>query len=469
MTLIDVSILNVALPSIQHGLGATNADIQWVLSGFALTFGIGLVTAGRAGDLFGRGGLFIIGVAIFTATSTWAGLAAGPLMLNIARAVQGLAAGLISPQVIGIVQDYFRGAERGRAFGVFGAVVGGSVAAGPVLGGVIINVFGTEHGWRWIFFVNIPVGVLAIVLAVLWIPRPLLRRSPPDESGGHGRRHDLDPVGAVLLGLAVLAIMLPFVESRSNDWSWFALPLGVLILIGWLAWERSYRARGRSPMVDLRIFRVRSFATGSAVMGLWFLGMTSIWVLINLYFQEGLHHSALASGLVGLPSAICNGVAALVAGKLVGTYGRAVVIAAVYIGIAGVGLTMLVVWLRSTGSVSEWWMLGSLTVIGISQGSVVGPNQALTLADVPLDYAGSSGGVMQTVQRIATAVGIAVVTAITFTVLGDHVSNWPAAFNVGMGVIAVIMVLTLLVAYVDLRQRHGRVGLDGPVGEGASA
>src|SRR5690625_7779463 len=124
MSLVDVSIVNVALPSIQQGLGASNSDLQWVFSALALCFGVGLVTAGRAGDLFGRGGLFVIGVALFTGVSMWAGLAGSPLELNVARALQGVAAGLISPQVIGVVQVYFRGAERGRAFGIFGAVEG---------------------------------------------------------------------------------------------------------------------------------------------------------------------------------------------------------------------------------------------------------------------------------------------------------------------------------------------------------
>lgn len=451
MALVDVSIVNVALPSIQHGLGASNSDIQWVLSGFALTFGVGLVTAGRAGDLFGRGGLFVIGVALFTLTSMWAGMAATPLALNLARAVQGLGGGLISPQVIGIVQDYFRGAERGRAFGIFGAVVGVSVAAGPVLGGLIISIAGAEHGWRWIFFVNVPVGIAAIALSLAWIPKPLLRRSNRADQRAPAQSRDLDPLGAILLGLAVVAILFPFVESGASGLAWLVLPAGLLLLVAWLAWERRYRARGRSPMVDLQIFRVKSFAYGTIVMGLWFLGMTSIWVLISLYFQEGLGHSPLAAGLVGLPSAICNGCAALVSGRLVGKYGRKVVIGAVYIGIAGALITAGVVWLQWLGVVSEWWLLASLVVVGVSQGSVVGPNQTLTLTDVPLEYAGSSGGVVQTVQRVATAVGIALVTAIAFSVLGA--ANWSAAFIVGFGVIIVIMAITLIPAHVDLRRR----------------
>lgn len=175
MALIDVSIVNVALPSIREGLGASESDLQWVLSGYALTFGVVLVAAGRAGDIYGRGLLFMTGVMVFTGASAWAGLASDPLWLNIARAAQGVGSGLISPQAVGMIQQFFRGAERGRAFGVFGAVVGVSVAVGPVLGGLLIHLFGVVHGWRWVFFVNIPFGVLAIALALVWFPRPLLR------------------------------------------------------------------------------------------------------------------------------------------------------------------------------------------------------------------------------------------------------------------------------------------------------
>ena len=170
MSLLAVSIVNVVLPSIQQGLGATESDLQWVLSGYALTFGIVLVAAGRSGDLLGRGPLFIIGVAIFTLSSVAAGLAPNPLSLNIARFVQGLGSGLLNPQVVGMIQQYFRGAERGRAYGALGSVVGVSVAVGPVLGGVIIQLVGVTEGWRWTFLVNIPFGILAIILAVRWFP-----------------------------------------------------------------------------------------------------------------------------------------------------------------------------------------------------------------------------------------------------------------------------------------------------------
>jgi len=451
MSLVSVSIVNVALPSIQASLGATSSELQWVLSGYALTFGVGLVSAGRAGDIFGRGPLFIAGVALFTVSSIVAGFSPDPLSLNIARAFQGIGSGLLSPQAVGMIQHYFRGAERARAFGFFGAAVGVSVAVGPLIGGLLIQAAGAEQGWRWTFFVNVPVGIIGIILAFLWIPKPLVNRHRDDAEFLPAASRDLDPIGAVLLGLAVLAVLLPFVEAESHGLVWISLPVGVGILLTWLWWERRYKRLGRSPMVDLAIFRTRSFANGSLLITLYFMGVTSVWVLVALYMQDGLGHSALESGLVGLPSSVLSIFAALWGGRNVVRYGRKVVIGGMYSAILGLVLSIGVVWLHSAGLASEWWLLLSLSFVGIAQGSVISPNQALTLAEVPLQYAGSSGGIMQTGQRIGTSVGIAVITALAFGVLGA--SNWSVAFNVGFVAIIVIVTLALAVAYADLRNR----------------
>ncbi|WP_026534953.1 MFS transporter [Arthrobacter sp. H14] len=446
MSLVGVSIVNVALPSIQQGLGATQSDIQWVLSGYALTFGVVLVAAGRAGDILGRGPLFIAGVSVFTLSSIAAGLAPDPLSLNIARFVQGVGSGLLNPQAVGMIQQYFRGAERGRAFGYFGTVVGLSVAVGPLLGGLLIELGGVENGWRWTFLVNVPVGILAIVLALRWFPRPL-------RAGRMGsRRRDLDPIGALLLGLAVLTVLLPFVETDSSAWIWALLPASGLLVLLWALWERRYKARGRSPMVDLAIFRTASFSNGALLVSLYFTGMTSIFVLIALYFQEGLGHSALESGAVGVPSAILGAIAANWGGKVVMRFGRKLVIGGMFCALAGLALSILVIQLAAAGMISEWWLLASLGLVGVGQGAVITPNQTLTLADVPLEYAGSSGGIMQTGQRIGTSVGIAMITAVAFAVLG--MSNWPQAITAGFIVIGAVILLALVVAFHDLHRRQ---------------
>ncbi len=455
MTLVGVSIVNVAIPSIQHDLNASLSDMQWVLSGYALTFGIVLVAAGRAGDIMGRGGIFLLGVGIFTAASVAAGLAPDATWLNMARLAQGLGSGLLNPQGLGMIQHHFRGDARGLAFGYLGTAVGVSVAIGPVLGGFLIEMAGPELGWRLTFLVNVPIGIIAIVLGLLWFPRPLIRfapKLPSERSGGAWHRlRSLDPVGSGLLGLAVLAILFPFVESRNSALTWLLFPFGLVLGYFWVKWEQRYALRGGTPMVDLKIFSTRSFTNGTIIMTLYFLGMTSIWVLVALYVQEGNGNTALESGLIGVPAALLSAYASDWAGKRVMRYGRKIVIGGLVLAIIGLGTSIAVVQLHESGDVSVWWLLLSLSLVGLAQGSVISPNQTLTLADVPLDYAGSSGAIMQTGQRIGTSVGIAVITAAVFASLS--VSSWSTAVTVGFSLISLVILLALGVAIVDLVDR----------------
>lgn len=455
MSLVDVSIVNVALPSIQRGLGASDSDAQWVLSGYALTFGVVLVAAGRAGDLMGRGGFFILGVVVFTVASIGAGLAPNAPTLDAFRFIQGAGSGLLNPQGIGMIQQYFRGAERGRAFSFFGLVVGVAVGIGPVLGGFLIKVGGPDFGWRLNFLVNLPIGILCIILALLWFPRPLLsrlrQRSSEQGSGTAQGARSLDPVGSLLLGLAVLALLFPFVESGVSPLTWLLFPAGIALVFGWIRWERRYRASGRSPMVDLNIFSTRSFTNGSTLVTLYFMGMTSTWVLVPLYMQDGIGRTALEAGAVGIPSAFISGAASYWAGGRVVRYGRKVVIGGLFFALAGLLSSIAVVMLHAGGYVSEWWLVLTLSLVGIAQGSVISPNQTLTLADVPLAYAGSSGAIMQTGQRIGTSIGIAVITSAVFATVGA--SSWSVAISVGFGLVSVMVLLALAVGVKDLRDR----------------
>lgn len=455
MSLVGVSIVNVALPSIQHGLHASQSDIQWVLSGYALTFGVVLVSSGRAGDIMGRGGLFLIGTLIFTLSSVAAGLASDATWLNAARFVQGLGSGLLSPQGLGMIQQYFRGAERGRAFGYLGTVVGFSVAVGPVFGGLLIELGGLELGWRLTFLVNVPVGLVTIILGLLWFPRPLFFYGGND---GQATKPDisllrqLDPLGAALLGLAVLAVLFPFMESRTTPLTWLLLPAGLILAYIWVRWERRYARLGGSPMVDLNIFSISSFTNGTLIMTLYFLGTTSVWVLLALYLQLGTGRSALEAALFGVPAALLSAYAADWAGKRIMRYGRRIVIGGILLALLGLGSSVLIALLQDKGLVNIWWLVASLSFIGLAQGLVISPNQALTLADVPLSYAGSSGAIMQTGQRMGTSIGIAVITAAAFATL-EATSSWAMALMVGFGVVALVVLLALAVAIKDLRDR----------------
>lgn len=441
MALLDVSIVNVALPSIQAGLGARDADLQWVVSGYALAFGLVLVTAGRLGDARGRRPVFVAGVAGFTLASAAAGLAPTASLLVAARLVQGVAGGVLMPQVSGLIQQLFRGSERGRAFGLLGSVIGLSTAVGPTLGGILIFLGGVEHGWRFVFFVNLPVGVVTIVLALRLLPPP-----PRDR-----RRERLDPVGVVLLGTAVLLLLLPLVEERQwrSPARWLLIPLGLALLVAFYAWERRY-ARTGEPVVDPALFGRRSFAMGAVIGSLYFAGFTAIFFIFSLYLQLGLGYSALASGLSVTPFAIGSAAAAAVGGRYVSRLGRPLVAGGLVLVGVGVTSAMIAVALVPGRGVG-WATAVPLLVAGVGSGLVVTPNVTLTLSEVPVRQAGSAGGVLQTSQRLGAAVGIAAVGSTFFATLPATGGDWSLAYRHGLLVTLGFVLVSLVVTYLDIR------------------
>lgn len=467
MSLLSVSIINVVLPAIETNLQASSSALQWVLTGYALSFGVVLVAAGRAGDVFGRGQLFMIGVGLFGLASLVAGIAPGALTLNIARVFMGLGSGLLNPQVVGLMQQYFQGPQRGRAFGLMGTTVGLSVATGPVLGGAFIALFGPELGWRAAFLVNVPFAVISLILAKSWLPKsawhPIAanddsdansRATSANNSPVPKRDRDLDPVGVLLLGVGVLLVLLPFVESSVGWFIWLSLPLGLFTIWLWTRWEHRYFARGHAPMVDLNLFSIKSFSNGSIIITLYFMGVTSVWVLIAMYMQQGLGHTALAAGMIGLPAALLSAVSADVSGRFVFQIGRRLVVWGIITCLVGLLSTIGVVFLLTQGIGSEWWMLLTLCFVGAAQGMVISPNQTLTLQEVPLKYAGSAGGVLQTGQRIGTSMGLAIMTALAFAVTA--VSDWNIGMISSFAAIAIIVVIAGVVGLAEVRRGRRR-------------
>ena len=441
MTLLDVSIVNIALPSIQVSLDAREADLQWVVSGYTLAFGLVLVTAGRIGDARGRRTVFIVGVVAFTLASMVAGLAPTAHLLIAARIVQGAAGGVINPQISGLIQQLFQGAERGRAFGLLGTTIGISTAIGPTLGGFLIFLGGPDHGWRWIFFVNVPVGALAVALAIRLIPK---RRT------AHSRER-LDPVGVVLLGTAMLLLLLPLVETRELSRSVAAvlLVLGVAFLVAFLGWENRY-ARSGEPVVDPALFRRRSFRMGFLIAMLYFAGFTAIFFIFSLYLQEGLGYTAIQAGLALSPFAIGSAIAAAVGGRLVARLGRPLVAIGLLVVGGGVAAAMVTVTVVPSGSVG-WATALPLLVAGLGSGLVVTPNITLTLSDVPVRQGGSAGGVLQTSQRLGAATGIAVVGSVFFSTVASSDEDWSLAYRYGLLMTLGFVLFSLIVTVLDVR------------------
>ncbi|MEU5566388.1 MFS transporter [Micromonospora musae] len=449
MTLLDVSIVNVAVPSLDRALHASPSDLQWVLSGYALTFGLALVPAGRFGDARGRRNAFVFGIALFTITSALAGLAPSPTWLVIARLLQGAAAGIVNPQVTGVIQEMFHGPERARPFGLLGATIGISTAVGPLLGGLLIALGGESHGWRYVFFVNVPVGIVAVILGWRLLP------SRPKESVD---RHRLDPVGVILLGVGVLLVLLPLVQEQQwrTPWKWVLIPAGLLILLVFALWEHRY-ARTRQPLFDLRLFRFRSYTLGSLIALIYFGGFTAIFFIFTLFLQNGRGYSALIAGLAITPFALGSAAASAAGGRFVNRVGRPLVA----VGLLGVVLGLAGTWLALRlfpDLPAPWVTAPPLLLAGIGSGLVIAPNQTLTLSQVPVPQAGSGAGMLQTGQRIGSAAGIAAVGSAFFASLASNNGDFTTAFEHSLLVATVIIALGLVAALVDVllsrRRQH---------------
>ncbi|MEU0369772.1 MFS transporter [Streptomyces sp. NPDC006283] len=449
MTLLDVSIVNVALPSIREGLDAPEPVLQWVLSGYALAFGLLLIPGGRLGDAWGRRTVFMLGLALFTVASAACGAAQSGTWLVVARVLQGFAGGLLSPQISALIQQMFAGSERGRAFGMFGTVVAISTAVGPLIGGFLIHLAGAQDGWRWVFYVNLPIGAVCLVLA---------RRFLPDTpSAARLTLRRLDPLGVLLLGCGVLALLLPL--AQAEQWhgpeKWLLVVLALILLAYFVGWERYWQRRGEEPVLDLSLFRVRSYWLGCLLVLFYFAGFTSIFFVSTLYLQSGLHFSALMAGAAITPFAAGAGLSSHVGGRLVSRFGRPLIT---------VGLTMVAVGLAGTavavrlvpGPGVAWAMAAPLLLAGLGSGLVISPNQTLTLNRVPVGSAGSAAGTLQTGQRVGSAVGISAVGSVFFSQLGR--GDWARAYDAGLFVSVAFVAVALLISLTDVigsrRRRH---------------
>ncbi|MET8203571.1 MFS transporter [Micromonospora taraxaci] len=445
MTLLDVSIVNVAVPSIDRALHASPSDLQWVLSGYALTFGLALVPAGRFGDARGRRNAFVFGIALFTITSALAGLSTSPTWLVVTRLLQGAAAGIVNPQVIGLIQQLFRGPERARPFGLLGATIGISTAVGPLLGGLLIAIGGEEHGWRWVFFVNVPVGILAVILG--W-------RLLPGRPAGQPGWRQLDPVGVLLLGVGVVLVLLPLVQEQQweTPWKWALIPIGLAVLVVFGLWERRYEHH-HQPLFDLRLFSLQSYTLGALLALVYFGGFTAIFFIFTLFLQMGLGYSALVAGLAITPFALGSAAAAVLGGRIVNRLGRPLVAIGLFTVVVGLAATVVALRLAPDAP-APWVAAGPLLVAGIGSGLVIAPNQTITLSEVPVAQAGSGAGMLQTGQRIGAAAGIAAVGSMFFSSLSDTRGDWTTAFERSLILATGIIGLALICALIDIVRNH---------------
>ncbi|MER5640360.1 MFS transporter [Kitasatospora sp. NPDC002227] len=409
MDLVDVTIVNIAMPSIQRETGASFSQLQWITAGYALAFAVGLITGGRLGDIHGRKRLFLVGITGFTLASALCGLATGPEMLVASRVLQGGTAALMVPQVLAIIHATFPAEERGKVFGMFGAMVGLGAVLGPLLGAVLTEWDFLGLGWRPIFLVNLPIGLAGLLLGLRYVDES---RSP--------RALKLDLLGMVLATTALLMLLYPLTQGRENGWPlWgFALMAGSVPVFGlFLAYEKAKVRRDGSPLVELSLFKVRSFAAGigvqltfGVVMGIFFL----VW---TLYMQLGLGWSPLRAGLTGVPFSLAVSAAAgMSVQKLVPRFGRRVLQAGA--GVMAVGALLYLAEASYYGTaIHPWQMALPMVVMGAGMGLVVAPLTDAVLSEVPQEHAGSASGLVNTTQQLGVALGLGLSSVAFFGVV----------------------------------------------------
>jgi EmrB/QacA subfamily drug resistance transporter len=437
MDMIDVTIVNVALPSIQRDLHASATQLEWVVSGYMLAFAAALIIAGNLGDKFGRKRVFLAGAALFGLASLAAGLSGSGAELIAARIVQGAAAAAMAPQVLATFRVIFGRAERGKAFGVYGAMLGFASAIGLVLGGLLTgaNLFGWE--WRSVFYVNVPVAVAALIAGARLVP----------ETKDPGARRPF-VAGAVLLAGSLVAIVYPLLEGRQLGWPAWVWPLmaaGVagLVVLGVIEARRT--STTVAPLLRAGLFRVPAFAAGMGVQLAFFAGMQGFFIAFALWLQAGEHFSPLKAGLTAVAFSVGSFIAAPVAVPLAQKAGRRILAGGAVLMVAGIGgVALAAPHVGLNGS--PWPIVPGLVVAGAGLALLVIPLVNVVLAAVPAEVAGGASGLFSTAQQLGGALGVALLGSVFFGYLNGH--SFEAALvhtaPYAMGAFALCGVLALL-------------------------
>jgi len=441
LPMIDFFIVNVALPTIDADLRASQPLLELVVSGYATAYALLLVLGGRLGDSLGRKRLFLAGMAAFTLTSLACGLAPTAVFLVVARAAQGASAAMMVPQVLATIQAATTGEQRSRALGRYGAAGGLAAVLGQVLGGLLVSANIDSLGWRPIFLVNVPIGLAGLVLASRYVP-----------DTRHGEPAPIDTRGTLLLGLTVVALLVPLTEGRSLGWPAWTVALLLLAPLAAAAFgvtERRVERSGRTPLVPPSLLQHRSMRRGLLLALPFFAGFGAFMFCYALLVQDGLHASALTAGLGLVPMAAAFLLASLSTSRLLVRYGAKVLTAGGLLQAIGLIILAVTVW-QGWPHLAVIDLSPGLVVAGVGQGLLMSPLFGVVLSQVPAAAAGAGSGVMTTTQQTALALGVATLGSLFLALAGD-----------GTGVRAAFVVVLAVQVLVALGVAAGARGLPG--------
>jgi len=423
MAILDTFIVLVAAPAIQADLHASDGQIQLIVAGYQITYAVALITGARLGDMFGRKRLFMLGMALFTLTSVACALAPTAGVLIAARLAQGLSAALMFPQVFSMIQVLIPAQQRHRAFGALGSVIGVSTVIGQLVGGLLIaaNLFGTT--WRPVFWVNVPIGLVTLVLAARLVPET---RAPQARS--------LDLRGLAVLTVALFLLVVPLVEGREAGWpawTWASLVGSAAAFALLVVVERQVERAGRAPLVSLRLFAERPFAVGITLVVVAYAGVNSFFLILSLMLQDGLGMSALGAGLAYTPLAVAFFGTSLLAARLTPRYGRRVLELGSVLAATGFLATLLMAFAEG-GRLSAGPLIAPLALVGLGNGLLLPQLLNTVLSRIDPSEIGMASGVLSTGQQVGGAVGVAVVGMFFFDALPQHgslVARYAHAFG----------------------------------------
>lgn len=445
MDLIDLTIVNVALPTIRRDLAASGTQLEWVVSAYMLAFAAALIVAGSFGDLFGRKRIFVAGIVLFGLASLGASVAQSPGELIAARVVQGVAAAAMLPQLLGTFRAMFTGEERGKAFGLYGATLGFASAIGLVLGGVLVDADVFGWGWRTVFVINIPIALVSLVAAIRFVPET--------SNPGAGRP---DLAGAALLTGAIMAIAYPLLEGRSLGWPawiWLVLAAGVAGLVALGVVEKRRQHERVAPLVRTHLLRIPAFSAGLIVQLAFSAGLQGFFLVLAVWLQTGRGFSPLAAGLTALAFSVGSFLLAGVAVPLAQRYGRLILSAGGLLMALGVLGVLLGASHVGHGS-DPWPVVPGLVVCGMGLSLLVIPLANVVLAAVPHEVASGAGGILSTSQQLGGSLGVAIVGTVFFDQLARH--SFTTAFKhatpVVIGLFLAAAVLTLVLPHTAVSE-----------------
>ncbi|MFI1194639.1 MFS transporter [Micromonospora sp. NPDC020750] len=439
MDLLDASIVNVAGPDLEQSLGAGSVGLQWVIGGYALTLGAGLVLGGRLGDRYGRRRMFLIGLAAFTATSLLCAVAPNIESLIALRLLQGTAGAMLLPQGLGLLRENFSGPELTKVFAIFGPVLGLGGIIGPVLGGFLIEGDFFGLGWRSVFLINLPIGIAALIVAAKFVPK---------KAGDHTVQVDM--AGAALVVISCALLVLPLNQGQENGWplwTWLSMAASVIGFALFALQQRRMAAAGREPLVTPGLLRKPAFTVGLGGIALFFGGLIGTQLVLTLFLQIGQHFAAGEAGLGNLPLAVGTAIGGAVSGAfLADKIGRKVLQIGPLVQLAGAA----VLWFELDGldaaSFSIWDIVPGVTVAGVGAGMVIAVLFSFILAAVDDDEIGSASGVLSAVQAVGGSIGVAVFGSVFFAQAktGDFTGGFHRALIVQACLLVVFLAITFL-------------------------